>query len=112
MKSVIIQGTHSPDAVKKLLSLSETKVKTVKGSVSSTSVPLSQLSNSRLLNTSNNSGNFSSNNIGLDSSSPGALSPKNKHRSISTSQQLGKYSNSITLSTECSSISTLKLGKF
>lgn len=38
-------GTHSPDAVKKLLALSETKVKTVKNSSSSSSVPLAQLSN-------------------------------------------------------------------
>jgi len=50
-------GAHSPDRVKKLLSLSETKqVKTVKPSASSSNVPISHFSNSRLLlNTSGNS---------------------------------------------------------
>lgn len=105
-------GTHSPDAVKKLLSLSETKVKSVKGSVSSTSVPLSHLSNSRLLNasTSSNNSNLSSNNMKIENVSPTTpLSPKTKNRSISSSQPLNKHTYSTSNGT---SANTSKLGKY
>ncbi len=101
-------GTHSPDAVKKLLSLSETKVKTVKVSVSSTSVPLSQLSNSRVSNTSasNTNPNSSLNERSTVFSPTTHLSPKAKHRSVSSSQPLNKFSHCVPLSTECSSKAT------
>lgn len=107
-------GTHSPDAVKKLLSLSETKVKSVKGSVSSTSVPLSHLSNSRLLNasTSSNNSNLSSNNIKIESISPTTpLSPKTKNRSISSSQPLNKQNHSVPAQNGTST-NTSKHGKY
>lgn len=109
-------GAHSPEAMKKLLALSETKVKTVKNSSSSSSVPLSHLSNSRLLlNTSSSSvvnPNLSNNAIG-SLSPPTPLSPKTKLRSISSSQPLNKFSSTIPLSTESSSVSTIKLnGKY
>lgn len=129
-------GAHSPDAVKKLLALSETKVKTVKNSSSSSSVPLSQLSSSRLLlNTSTSSSSVAlnpslsllSNNSAVASSPPPPttpLSPKTKHRSASSSQPLNHINhannainnsqnsnNKYTLSSESSSVSTLKLNQ-
>lgn len=118
-------GAHSPDAVKKLLALSETKVKTVKTSSSSTAVPLSQMANSRnmpnqsalsnsnlLTNISNNL-NHANGASHLSSSPTLHLSPKTKQRSISSSQPLNKYNYSIPLSSESSSVSTIKLnGKY
>ena len=147
------KGTHSPDAVKKLLALSETKVKTVKNSASSTSVPISHMahsisaSNSRLLlNTSGNAASnqaVNSSNVSIsnysahDSSNFTQISPKttttttttsHKHRSVSSSQPINsqhiinnKYntshnsnssnnnSSNIALSSESSSVSTIKL---
>lgn len=142
---MLLLGAHSPDAVKKLLSLSETKqVKTVKPSASSSNVPISHFSNSRLLlNTSGNSthgcansgsggGNtHNTSNISItstgnylpneNSTNVNILSPKSKHRSLSSSQpittnlttnntqkQNNTYS-SIPLSSESSSVSTIKL---
>ncbi|CAF0795635.1 unnamed protein product [Brachionus calyciflorus] len=109
-------GAHSPEAMKKLLALSETKVKTVKNSSSSSSVPLSHISHSRhLLNTSSSSvinSNLSNNALG-SLSPPIPLSPKTKLRSISSSQPLNKIPNTIPLSNESSSVSTIKLnGKY
>lgn len=131
-------GAHSPDAVKKLLALSETKVKTVKNSSSSSSVPLSQLSNSRLLNTSSSSSMAvasgtnavaATTSAPVQVSSPTPLSPKTKHRSVSSSQPINPTStvntlsnnvsnnsnnssnNKYTLSCESSSVSTIKLNQ-
>jgi hypothetical protein len=94
----ILKGTHSPDAVKKLLALSESKSKTVKNSASSTSVPISHMgnatSNSRLLlNTSGNSSNVSISNYSAHDSTSNSnnnivISPKSKHRSVSSSQPI------------------------
>lgn len=116
-------GAHSPDAVKKLLALSETKVKTVKNSSSSSSVPLSQLSNSRLLlNTSVSSsssmavpgsgatstGNTSSSAavVSQVSSPPTPLSPKSKNRSVSSSQPINPISTVINPATLAPNSST------
>ncbi len=96
------QGTHSPDAVKKLLSLSETKVKTVKASVSSTSIPISQLSNSRVLNTS------SSNQRIVGFSPTDHLSPKTKPQSISNTQPQKKANQCDSLPTESFGITSAK----
>jgi len=131
-------GAHSPDAVKKLLALSESKVKTVKNSSSSTSVPLSHIANARntplnsnhsnltstsslssVSNIQHNNNNNNNNNINQNMSattiSPSVhLSPKSKSRTISNSQPMNKFSvGSIPLSSESSSVSTIKLnGKY
>jgi hypothetical protein len=132
-------GTHSPDAVKKLLSLSETKVIKQAKSSSSASMPISHLSNSRLvMNTSGGGGGGGVNSSSSNSSNASGstltttinndnniLSPRSKNRQISSSQpinhhhhhhhhnnnnnQSSKYSNSIHLSSESSSVSTIKL---
>lgn len=94
--------------MKKLLALSETKIKTVKNSSSSSSVPLSHMSNSRLaLNSSSSSiTNSNMHNSAVGSFSPPVpLSPKAKLRSMSSSQPLNKFS----ASSENSSVSTVKL---
>ena len=128
-----IFGAHSPDAVKKLLALSETKVKTVKTSSSSTSMPLSHMGNNNsnnsrnLLNTSSHIANSNSsltnnlngvNSMTMGSISPATpLSPRTKSRSTSNSQPLNltkfnnnaNYNSSIPLSSESSSVSTIKL---
>ena len=151
-------GAHSPDSVNKLLALSETKVKSVKPSTSSTSMPLSHLvSNTRTLSTSSSSSHqfplthtstssgggahaassqhkiaysdYSNGAVGSlsASSSPAVLSPRSKQRSISNSQPIGKQHSSslssasskgaaaaaVHLSSESSSVSTIKLnGKY
>lgn len=128
-------GAHSPDAVKKLLALSETKVKTVKNSSSSSSVPLSQLSNSRLLlNTSASSSTSvaaaaaaAGNNPSTNTTSPSTaavvtggggthLSPKSKHRSVSSSQPINPVSTianpaSAPVINSNSNVSTIKLSQ-
>lgn len=93
-------GAHSPDAVKKLLALSETKVKTVKSSSSSSSVPLSQLattSSSRLpLNTSTSSvlAQPIQQQQQTSTVSPTVpLSPKSKNRAVCSSQPLNGAAN-------------------
>jgi len=121
-------GAHSPDAVKKLLALSETKVKTVKNSSSSTSVPLSHIANAR--HTPNNHSNLTStsslssvtniqhnqnnHNMSATTLSPSVpLSPKSKTRTMSNSQPMNKFNAGIPLSSESSSVSTIKLnGKY
>lgn len=94
--------------MKKLLALSETKIKTVKNSSSSSSVPLSHLSNSRLALNSSASSITNSNlhNSAVGSFSPPVpLSPKTKLRSMSSTQPLNKFS----ISNENASVSTIKL---
>ena len=106
----------------------------MKNSASSTSVPISHMgatiSNSRLvLNTSNgNSSNVSISNYSAHDSTSHSnsniiISPKSKHRSVSSSQPItaNKYissnsnnnmngnNSSIALSSESSSVSTIKL---
>ncbi len=106
--SSVFKGTQSPCAVQKLLSLSESKVKPVK---SSSSMPMSHANNCNGLKISNPSGTPASAHAN-GTVSPLTLSPKPK-RSISSSQPLNKYIYTIPLSSESSSVSTIKLnGKY
>jgi hypothetical protein len=107
-----IFGAHSPDAVKKLLALSETKnMKTVKSSSSSTSVPLSaHLSNNShsraILNNSVHS-NSSLQALAAANQSPTTpLSPTKPAKIRSTSNS---HAATAKLSNESSSVSTIKL---
>ena len=106
-----IFGAHSPDAVKKLLALSETKVKTVKNSTSSTSMPLASaatasatthhMSNSRSMLSGSSTGMAHSNSSLLNGGAGGnispatPLSPRAKMRSTSNSQPL-KYNHNFS----------------
>lgn len=113
-------GAHSPDAVKKLLALSETKVKTVKSSASSTSVPLAANTTSRSMLSSSANSNSSLQSHHLNGGINGGnvspatpLSPRikkqpvkhhNQHNSNNTNNN-----NNFALSSESSSVSTIKL---
>lgn len=110
---LFLKGTHSPCAVKKLLSLSETKVKTVKSSCSSSSSTVSAplVQHGKFSTTTSSASIVSSTNGQI---SP-IISPKTQKRSISSSQSLSKYQPNyiVPLSSESSSVSTIKLnGKF
>jgi hypothetical protein len=95
-----IFGVQSPESYKKLLALSETKVKTVKNSSSSTSIPSVAVNNNTSLNnksnqclntstsSSNVNTNLNQNSNNNNTSALATLSPKSKNNTMSSSQPL------------------------
>jgi hypothetical protein len=129
----IEKGAQSPESYRKLLALSETKVKTVKNSQSSTSMPLSHhlntsisgrsprapSGNGNVMNTSTSSSSVIINNSNSKISTPPSapLSPKNRSMSSSQSLATGNSSSNtatpITIAETVSMATSVKLnGKY